>query len=338
MRLHIEVLVWRGTVLESRHRVQAALCRPDGRLEAATEQAGFVTTFRSSAKPFQLLPLVERGHADRWELNAEQLAIMAASHTGSRYHLALVAGILERLGLSDRHLACGFHEPLDPEVLADVRAHPGHRSALHNNCSGKHAGMLCLALSEGWPLAGYEQPDHPVQQLMRRTVAELCGLRPDQVAVAIDGCGASVFGLPLAAMARGYARLAAAAASEDPRQHALHRIRTAMAAYPMAVGGAGRFSTLLMQATGGRLLAKGGAEGLECVALPERGLGLAIKCEDGQVRGIPPAAIALLEQWGVLSEIELERLDAVRRPRVRNHAGIEVGRLEAVVESLTPRR
>ena len=336
MRLHIEVRVWRGTVLESRHRVQAALCRPDGRLEAATEQSGFVTTFRSSAKPFQLVPLVERGHAGRWELSDEQLAIMAASHTGSRYHLALVEGILERLGLSDRHLACGFHEPLDPDELAAVRAHPARRSALHNNCSGKHAGMLCLALSEGWPLGGYERPDHPVQRLMRRTVAELCGLGPDQLAVAIDGCSASAFGLPLAAMARGYAGLAAAAPSEDPRERALHRIRTAMAAHPVAVGGDGRFSTRLMQATDGRLLAKGGAEGLECVALTDRSLGLAIKCEDGQVRGIPPAAIALLEHLGALSEAQLERLGQERRPLVRNHVGIEVGRVEAVVQLLTP--
>jgi L-asparaginase II len=314
--------------------VQAVVCRPDGRLEAATRQADFATTFRSSAKPFQLVPLVERGHADRWELSAEELAIVAASHTGSRYHRTLVGRILERLGLSDRHLACGFHEPLDAEALEEVRAHPERRSAIYNNCSGKHAGMLCLALSEGWPLAGYERPGHPVQQLMHRAVAELCGLKVDQVAVAIDGCSASAFGLPLAAMARGYARLATAGASGDPRERALQRIRAAMAAHPVAVGGAARFSTLLMQATGGRMLAKGGAEGLECVALPERALGLAIKCEDGQVRGIPPAAIALLDQLGVLSEAERERLGEEREPRVRNHAGIEVGRIEAVVESL----
>jgi L-asparaginase II len=336
MRLQIDVLVWRGAIPESRHRVQAAVCDPAGRLEAETEQADGYTTFRSAAKPFQLLPLVERGHADRWRWVDEQLAIMSASHTGSRAHLDLVSGILDRLGLTHRHLACGYHEPLDPESLAHVRAHPEDRSPLYNNCSGKHAGMLCLALSEGWPLEGYERPEHPVQQLMRRTVAELCGVSPDSLAVAVDGCSVSVFGLPLAGMARAYARLAAAAPDGDRRESALNRIRGAMCAFPRVVGGDGRFSTALMEATRGRLVAKGGAEGLECVGLPGRRLGVALKCEDGQARGIAPATLALLEQLGELRADEVERLAASRRPVIANHAGLEVGALEAQVRVLAP--
>jgi L-asparaginase II len=259
---------------------------------------------------------------------------MAASHTGSPEHVALVAGMLARMGLSERHLACGYHEPLDHRSLARVRVHPETRSAVYNNCSGKHAGMLCLALSEGWPVEGYQRPEHPVQQLMRRTVAEVCGLEPESVAVAVDGCSVSVFGLPLHAMARAYARLAAAAADQGPRERALHRIRCAMCAHPWAVGGEGRFSTLLMERTGGRLVAKGGAEGLECVGLPARRLGLALKCEDGQARGLAPATLALLEHLGDLSDGERARLGESRRPLVRNHAGLEVGALEAVVEEL----
>ncbi len=336
MRLQIDVLVWRGAIPESRHRVQAAVSDPAGRLAAETEQAGAVTTFRSAAKPFQLLPLVERGHADRWRWSDEQLAVMAASHTGGPAHVALVAGILDRLGLADRHLACGFHEPLDPGSLAHVRAHPEARSALYNNCSGKHAGMLCLALSEGWPIAGYERPDHPVQQLMRRTVGEVCGVGADSLAVAVDGCSVSVFGLPLRSMACGYARLAAASADGDPRERALSRIRAAMCAFPRVVGGAGRFSTVLMEQTGGRLVAKGGAEGLECVGLPARRRGLALKCEDGQARGIAAATLALLEQLDELSDMEREQLAEVRRPVLMNHAGREVGALEAVVRVLAP--
>ncbi|TMQ65488.1 MAG: asparaginase [Candidatus Eisenbacteria bacterium] len=336
MRLHIETRLWRGSILESRHHLQAAVVGLDGRIEAGTEQPSLVTTFRSSAKPFQLLPLVERGHAERWGWSDEQLAVMAASHTGSRSHRMLVTGILDRLGLSDRDLACGFHEPLDPEALAELEAHPELRSPLYDNCSGKHAGMLCLALSEGWPVAGYERADHPVQQRMRRSVAEVCGVPVDQVTVAVDGCSATVFGLPLDAMARGFAQLAAAAPDGDPRARALHRIREAMSRHPRVVGGEGRFSTLLMEATGGRLVAKGGAEGLECVAIPRRGLGVAVKCEDGQSRAVPPATIALLEQLGELSTEERARLAAARRPPILNHAGIEVGFLEAVVEILTP--
>jgi len=334
MRLQIDVLVWRGAIPESRHRVQAAVCDPAGRLEVGTEQADLVTTFRSAAKPFQLLPLVERGHAERWEWSDEQLAVMAASHTGSRAHLDLVTGILTRLGLTDRHLACGFHEPADAASLAHLRAHPEDRSPLYNNCSGKHAGMLCLALSEGWPVEGYERPDHPLQQLMRSTVAEVCGVTPESLTVAVDGCSVSVFGLPISGMARAYARLATGEPGGDARSRALSRIRGAMCAFPRAVAGEGRLSTMMMEATRGRLVAKGGAEGLECIGMPSRRLGLALKCEDGQARGIAPATLALLEHLSEMSEGELARLAASRRPVITNHAGLEVGALEAVVKVL----
>ncbi len=334
MRLQIDVIVWRGGIAESRHRMQAAVSDPEGRAEAGTEQCGTVTTFRSAAKPFQLLPLVERSHADRWGWSDEQLAVMAASHTGSPEHIALVSGILDRLGLAERDLACGYHEPLDPTSLDHVRAHPAARSSVYNNCSGKHAGMLCLSLSEGWPLEGYHRPEHPVQQLMARTVAEVCGVETDTLGIAVDGCNVPVFGLPLTAMARGYARLAAATPQGDARAVALDRIRRAMCAHPKAVGGDGRFSTMLMQRTGGRLLAKGGAEGLECVGLPSRRLGLALKCEDGQARGLAPATLGLLEHLGELSDEERSGLEGSRRPVVMNHAGVEVGALEAVIRVL----
>ncbi|MBI1795716.1 MAG: asparaginase [Candidatus Eisenbacteria bacterium] len=336
MRLQIDVVVWRGSIPESRHRVQAAVCAAAGRLEAATDQPELLTTFRSAAKPFQLLPLVERGHADRWRFGDEELAVMAASHTGSPAHVALVRGILERIGLSERHLACGYHDPIDPESLAIVRSRPDERSPVYNNCSGKHAGMLCLALSEGWPVEGYGRADHPVQLLMRGTVGEACGIDPDALAVAVDGCSVSVFGLPLSGMARAYARLAAAREDGDARERALARIRGAMCRHPRAVGGEGRFSTVLMERTGGRIVAKGGAEGLECAGIPERGLGLALKAEDGAARGVGPATLALLELLGDLTEAEIAALRESRRPIVHNHAGLEVGSLEAVVKVLTP--
>ena len=247
-----------------------------------------------------------------------------------------MTGVLDRIGLEERHLACGFHEPLDPESLAEVRAHPERRSPLHNNCSGKHAGMLALAVAEGWPVEGYEQPGHPVQQLALRSVAEICGVPAEEIATGTDDCGVVVFGLPLAAMARGYARLGSAMATGDARERALHQIRGAMTTYPVATGGVGRFSTHLMEATRGRLLAKGGAEGLECIAIPARGLGLALKVRDGAMRPLAPASIALLDHLGELSPAESERLADSRRPVLRNHAGREVGCLEADLQVLSP--
>jgi len=334
MRLRIDATVWRGPIAESRHRFQAAVSAPDGVLAAQTEEPHLVTTFRSAAKPFQLLPLVERGHAERWDFDDETLAVMTASHTGSRYHVDLVRGILARIGLSDHDLACGFHEPLDPESLTQIRMHPADRSPLYNNCSGKHAGMLALALAEGWPTQGYEQAGHPVQRLMKLVVAESCGVPPESLTVGVDGCSVSVFGAPLSGMARAYARLAAASRAGDARERAMARIRDAMQAWPAATGGGGRLSTALMERVPGRLVAKGGAEGLECLGLPERGLGLALKCEDGQSRAIGPVLLGLLEQLGGLSEDEMARLADLRGPVIRNHAGLEVGSVSAEVRVL----
>ena len=145
MRLEIDVVVWRGAIAESRHRMQAAACDAAGRCVAETAGARVSTTFRSAAKPFQLLPLVERGYAERFGLSDEDLAIMSGSHTGSPYHVGLVRRLLERFELTDRDLACGYHDPPDPDSLATLTAHPEARSPVYNNCSAKHAGMLCLA-------------------------------------------------------------------------------------------------------------------------------------------------------------------------------------------------
>src|SRR6188474_1263249 len=160
----------RGDAVESRHHVEVAVVRPDGTEDARSAGADQTTTFRSAAKPFQLLPLVERGHAERWGFGDEDLALMAASHTGSPAHVERVSALLARIGLGERDLACGIHDPIDPVSLDHVRRHPEAASALYNNCSGKHAGMLALALAEGWPTHGYQHADHPVQQLMRRTI------------------------------------------------------------------------------------------------------------------------------------------------------------------------
>lgn len=329
MRFELEVDVRRGSVVESRHRLQCAIAEAHGTLAGGTAQAGLVTMFRSSAKPFQLLPLVERGHADRIGFSDEQLAVMSASHTGSRYHLDLVAGILARVGPGPENLACGYHEPEDPASRDDVLRAGAPRTALYNNCSGKHAGMLALALAEGWPIEGYHRPEHPMQQLFRQVIAECCGVPAASLEAGVDGCNLPVFGMPLAAMARGYALLAAARpGAADARTRALARIARAMGEHPRAVEGEGRTATQVMAATGGRVVAKGGAEGLLLAGLTDRGLGIAIKCEDGASRAIAPATIAVLEHLGALTAAERASLEALRRPPVRNAVGAVVGSLE----------
>ncbi len=332
MRLQAQVLVQRGDIAESRHRVQCAVTDAAGVTSAATDDAERVTSFRSAAKPFQLLPFVERGHADALGCTEPELAIMAASHSGSREHLALVRGLLDRIGLDASHLACGYHDPQDAVSLEDVRRDPRLKGPLYNNCSGKHAGMLAFAIAEGWPVAGYERLDHPLQQLMLRTVAECCAVRPDTVRLGVDGCSVPVFGVPLARMAQGYARIAEAwRHGGDTRARALQRIARAMTAHPVLVEGHGRLATDLMQASAGRLLAKSGAEGLLLIADPTRGIGLAIKCEDGAMRAMGPAAVDCLLAVGAMEPGEAAALDDHRHPPVHNAAGLVVGRLEARV-------
>jgi L-asparaginase II len=338
MPLRLEVLVRRGEIVESRHRLELALADPSGRCTAATETPGRVTTFRSSAKPFQLLPLAESGAAERWGFSDEDLAVMAASHTGSPYHVALVEGILQRIGCTAADLACGHHEPDDPESQAAIRKGASAPSPLYNNCSGKHAGMLALARAEGWPVEGYPHPDHPVQRVIHRTVAELCSVAPEAMVTAIDGCSVPVFAVPLQAMARAYAVLASAVREPDgsARSRALARIGAAMMAFPKAVAGEGRLTTELMRSAPGRLVAKGGAEGLQLVGHIELGLGLAIKCIDGASRASGPATIAALERFGWLDAAGAARLAPLREPRLRNHAGLDVGVITAELHEGVP--
>jgi L-asparaginase II len=333
MRFQIDVHVWRGSILESRHRVQAAVCGPDGRLHAGTESPASPTTFRSAAKPFQLLPLVERGHADQFAFDSIDLAVMAASHTGTDAHVERVRHILARAGCAEADLACGFHEPVDAHALRQFHERRSTPSPLYNNCSGKHAGMLAMCRAEGWPTAGYTRADHPLQRLLHRTVAEMCGLPEARVETAVDGCSVLTFAVPLDAMARGFASFAAATAEGDPRERSLARIRAAMVEHPWAVGGEGRFSTTLMEVVP-ELVAKGGAEGLECVGWPARGLGIALRCEDGATRAVAPALLPVLDQLGALTPEAQVKLESWRRPRIRNHNGMDVGHLTAELRVL----
>ena len=335
-RFRLEAGQHRGEILEARHAFSAVAVAVEGEAIATAGDPDRETAFRSAAKPFQLLPLVERGHADRWGFSEADLAIMAASHTGAPGHVAQVAALLERLGLSAADLACGYHDPADPESLDWLRLHPGDRSGLYNNCSGKHAGMLAMARAEGWPVAGYHLPEHPLQRLLRQVVGEVCGVATGDIRVGLDGCSVPVFGLPLRAMARGYARLASAKPAGAARERALHRIARAMNGHPTLVEGRGRFTTELMAASGSRLVAKVGAEGLQLVGDFERGLGVAVKCEDGAARALGAATVEFLSALGLLDAATVARLAEHHRPIVRNAAGLEAGWIEAACAAAGP--
>ena len=280
----------RGDIVESVHLVSAAVTDPSGRLIASAGDPDLLTYWRSAAKPFQALPLVEDGGADAFGLDSEELALTCASHSSEPRHLQVASRLLQKTGSREADLACGPHTPLGSAVAARVAREGIETTPLWSNCSGKHAGMLAQARHHGWPTSGYERAGHPVQERIRHEILRWTGAADDQLEIAIDGCTAACFGLPLRAMATAYARLAT---SDEP---AAARIRNAMMDHPELVAGTGRFCTDLMQAWPHGVLAKVGAEGVYSAALIDAGWGIALKIEDGDGGAAPVALYGILRQ------------------------------------------
>ncbi len=321
------VEVWRGGCVESEHRGAIAAVDAQGRLLAHVGEVDLTSYLRSSAKPFQLLPLIESGAADRLGLTDRELAVIAGSHSGEPRHLEAVQSILDKIGLGDSALHCGSHVPFNPEAAKALKAANQAASVLHNNCSGKHAGMLAQAIDRGWSTADYLDPQHPVQLGIRRRLAQLADLDFDAVGVGVDGCSAPCFALPLRSAALAFARLAEAAESKAVP---LARVAQVMIAYPEMVAGEGRLDTDLMRAASGRLFSKSGAEGFHGVGVLARdgrpAFGVAWKIGDGDgKRGGHPAIIEALWQLGVLDAAALAGLQSYHRWPLTNHRGLVVG-------------
>lgn len=325
MATPIAVEVWRGDRVESRHRVRCCVADAAGRPVLEIGDVAEPIFPRSALKPFQALALVESGAAEAYGVSDAELALACASHGGEPRHVALVEAWLARLGLDDAALACGPHPPLfAPAAAALARDGVAPRRA-HNNCSGKHAGMLTAARQLGEPTRGYERSEHAVQRWCAAAITSLAGLDrlPEP---GIDGCSLPNHPLPLSALARAAARLADPSAEAPLRRAALERIGTAMRAHPDMVAGTGRCCTAIMSAAPG-VIAKTGAEGAYLAAIPAMGLGLALKVEDGATRAAEAALLALLDHLGALDEAARAALAPFRERELRNFAGLAVGRV-----------
>lgn len=320
------MLCRRGGTVESTHRIHAAVTDADGRLRARVGNPDRMSFCRSAAKPLQALAVVEEGAADRFGITDGELAVCCASHNSEPRHLEAAASILERAGLGPPDLECGPHPPLRREVADRLVREGVTLRPIHNNCSGKHAGMLALAAARDWPTQGYVGASHPVQRRMLREVARWSGIPEEEIGTATDGCGVQTFAVPLAAMARAVAGLTAAAGTGDPGPR---RVVDAMTAHPFLVAGTGRLDTELMRAVDGRIVVKTGAEGIFVAGLRDRGLGVALKVEDGARRASESALVHVLDELGALRGDELERLAGFHRPPVRNTRDEVVGRVES---------
>jgi L-asparaginase II len=321
-QLHLDAIVSRGAIVESHHRVHAAVVDASGRLIASARDANLTTHWRSCAKPFQVMPLLSSGGFDRIGWGDDQLALACASHGGEPEHVAIAEAMLASIGMEQGDLACGPHEPLAQRGQKLLRESGGRPTRLHNNCSGKHAAMLARTRTAGWSSFGYERHEHPVQQSCLQEVSRWSGVPVGDIGLAVDGCGVPDFVFGLQAMAHAYARLADASrrSAEIPS-----RIVHAMQTRPFLVGGSDRFDSALIEATEGRVISKTGAAGVHSVAIIDDGIGIAVKVEDGAQRAQFPAVISVLQRFGALPRDLPPRLAEYLHRPLRNTRGEIVG-------------
>jgi L-asparaginase II len=325
------VAVTRGPRVESVHAVAACAADARGRVAYSYGAIDVPIYLRSAAKPFITAEIVASGAADRFGFDARELAVISASHNGEPFHIAAVAGILAKIGLDVSALQCGATPPAYENAAADLAASGVMPTAIHNNCSGKHAGILALCVQAGYPIETYLEPAHPAQRRILAFCARMSGDDPAAWDIGIDGCGIPVYATTLQRAATAFARFATFDEVDDADAAALVRVRAAMIAEPAYVAGTKRFDTALMEAAPGAIACKAGAEAVHAAALLGPGLGCVLKVVDGNRRAAPPAQIATLAALGVLDASARAALEPFARPEVYNVAGRSVGRIEAAV-------
>lgn len=310
--------VSRGDIVESRHRGAFAVVDRAGHVVAADGAIAAAIYPRSAVKAFQCLPVIESGAVDRFGFTEEEIALCCSSHNGEPDHLRVARAMLAKAGNAEANYECGAHWPYhEPTRLALIRE-GGAPADVHNNCSGKHAGMLALARQLDADPHGYSSPDHPVQRLIASTMGELCDIDLDAQPCGVDGCSVPTWAIPLRNLALGFARFS------DPDFAAARRIIAAVRAHPFMVAGTGDFDTLIMEAVP-RLFVKTGAEGVYCASIPHAGLGVALKIDDGASRASEVAIASVLAGLGVWTEEEKALIDGFRRNDLLNWRRYKVG-------------
>lgn len=319
----------RGNAVESFHR--GALC-VSGTAEPRVIALGDVDrpVFpRSAIKVLQALPLVESGAAEAAGFSDKELALACASHSGEAIHSETARAMLEKLGLTEDALACGPQWPLGEAAARDLAVSGQKPTRLHNNCSGKHAGMLALAKHLRADTRGYEMPDHPVQQRIHQTIEDMTGEAASPEKCAIDGCSVPTWAVPLKGFAKAFARLATMTELSPERQAAAKCLMHACASEPLMVEGTGRFGTGVMKRLGARAFVKGGAEGVYCASFPDHGLGLALKIDDGARRGAEATAAFIIA--GLFAD-KITTAGELYNMRVTNWRGTNVGEIQPSAE------
>jgi L-asparaginase II len=320
------VEVMRGALVESRHAGAVAIADASGKLVLGLGDVERRIFPRSAVKAFQAIPLVESGAADAFGLGDAELAVACSSHSGDRVHVEAVRSLLGRAGLDESSLACGAHWPVSEEAFRDLVRRRARPLPIHNNCSGKHAGMLAACVHLGLDTHGYERVNHSLQVAIAGIISESCGIALNRDDAAVDGCSVPTWALPLSALARGFARFGSGAHVAPTRARAASRLAQACFARPDLVAGEGRFDTIAMRALAPSLFVKGGAEGVHCAAVPGLGLGIALKVDDGAKRGTERALAEILA--ALIPEAQTA-LAEQREGEILNWRGLRVGQAVA---------
>jgi L-asparaginase II len=325
------VEVQRGKFVESIHRGSLAIVDAVGRTVFSCGAIDAAVFPRSAAKPLQAMPLLASGAADRLRIEDREVALACGSHGGEPEHVAGVTSMLRKAGLDASSLECGTHWPLDESAARQLAASGALPIPLHNNCSGKHAGFICVAVARGHDPVGYSAADHPVMREVTSTLAMVTSTTLDESNRAIDGCSIPTHALPLRSLAVGFARLGTGDGLPPELAAAAGRIRSAMAACPTSIAGTGRFDTRIASACGGDALTKSGAEGVAACTIPAAGLGIAVKIDDGAGRAaeaVMAAVLCSLLGEAFTSKPAIKALFDERMEMVlRNWRGVPVGRI-----------
>ncbi|PWL19064.1 asparaginase [Falsochrobactrum shanghaiense] len=319
------VEVFRGPVVESRHRGAVAVFDGDGRRVFSLGNIDRATFPRSAVKAIQALPLVESGAADAFGFEDADLAMACASHSGEEEHVARARSMLKKAGLDETALECGSHWPFQQPVLIELAKSGQQPTPLHNNCSGKHAGFLATCMHCGMQTKGYTALGSGIQDMVRDVMTDVTGAAHDIDHCGTDGCSIPTYAIPLSNIAHGFAKMATGTGLEEKRAQAAHRLIHACMKEPFYVAGTRRACTELMRMAPGRIFVKTGAEGVFCGAVPELGLGFALKCDDGATRASEAMVASLLSRMFHKDEELSARLLAFASPQMKNWNGIPFG-------------
>ena len=321
----ILVTLTRGAITESVHRGAFALVDDSGNTRLAVGDVLRPIYPRSAVKPLQALPLVETGAADHWHLGDAELAVACGSHSGEERHLKVIREWLAKVGLSEEHLECGPHFPISDIAASRLRENAASPRRIHNNCSGKHAGLLSTAVYRAEVTRGYLHREHPVQRRVGSVLSQVSGAELVRAPVGVDGCGIPVIGLPLHALALSMARFGTGSGLGAARSRGAQRLYQAMVREPFMVAGTGRWTTAAIEIGEGQFVVKTGAEGVCCAIVPSLGLGMALKIDDGAARAAEALMSELLARFAGLEEHGAAKLLALGQPTLYNAAGEAIG-------------